>query len=1027
MSGPTVVANLPMNANVESIVRQAFPNLATLSPDGPGIVASMSGFLGIPSTGVEHAAREGRLYDRFQYTEAFRGKFDYLGQVILGLLYDTMDFLLGGDGLPMKIANTLKVTWDEISMVEGMLDREPEEASARVMLSTSERREGVLLRRGKAIELERGFVEATEEGAKHYVRQLRQIQKASLNTFSYDVLCTMLQVRSRDIHWRMNNWFSDVIDEQALNLYTNSFISWQKDSDGAARTVTLANEIQESRAKTTPSMMILPRGLENLLRGADNSDQLNYDKVGPVAESRRESDPMNITRFKGKRVRFTKKYDGLTRGALPIEPMCSDRIFGEFYVMAPLRPTHPFYQMHKLETNTLPPYTSAHRTIQVMDLRADRFGSIPLKDAVDNMQIFDGEGYVKGCNPKGKNLGKTMVAGKTTSTSPIEVLGRGGVHYVQVFGGMEQKFLSNNTFKLMVEQISDGIDKKTINPDNLTNLVFGDYNVTVWNFTALFNIGGAADEEYNPPKTTSGLKRGRELDTRITPTTPLVYATLGVSNEQPVQKISASTMGLGDMEKLNSDKMTILDPSVAKYYSGLVKTLDESKRLQVAQRTMGVLSSSDDAMITQELLTPLRETSQTSGLKEEQKIQKERLLEKLSQPFTGSLVDTPVKLSQTSSKTGLFTLAEVEEADHVEYLHPLTGEKLSRAEPFTMGTTRGLGYVLTVLGKTQNSSTTGALYKPDGKAYDETSAKFWLEVSNNPSLNEVERRLKWVSEIFTNNTDLYETAITLLRCPMHKKFFDFLINNNIFFPFVPVIARPWICVETCSVIIGTGGERLGAMYIKDPNVMKGSDVTSKMLQWHMTIYSKAMVHEPDLLSVFDDCALKSLKGGANLRWFPKEHIPLMKSKNWAIPKNNTRGSIFCLLGAYMEKENYPEVINFKSKRLRNPEREMINTPVDVFVETDQDEAFGVYLNSNPEDDNIFATWIEKQGNNLCFQGTQLLYHPIKQDFSCVIYSKNNHFGQNMYPGMMHDLRTMSKLLEDQHYHDPSKFTQFYSL
>jgi hypothetical protein len=990
-----------------------------LSPDGPGIVASMSGFLGIPSTGVEHAAREGRLYDRFQYTEAFRGKFDYLGQVILGLLYDTMDFLLGEDGLPMKIANNLKITWDEISMVEGMLDREPEESTARVMLSTSERREGVLLRRGKAIELERGFVEATEEGAKHYVRQLRQIQKASLNTFSYDVLCTMLQVRSRDIHWRMNNWFSDVIDEQALNLYTNHFISWQKDSDGAARTVTLANEIQESRAKTTPSMMILPRGLENLLRGADNSDQLNYDKVGPVAETRRGSDPMNITRFKGKRVHFTKKYDGLTRGALPIEPMCSDRIFGEFYVMAPLRPTHPFYQMHKLGTNTLPPYTSAHRTIQVMDLRADRFGSISLKDAVKNMQIFDGEGYVKGCNPKGTNLGKTMVQGKTTSTSPIEVLGRGGVHYVQMFGGMEQKFLSDNTFKLMIEQIDARADAKTT-ADKFSNLSIGDYDVTKDALLDLFKEGGGADKEYIPK--TSGLKRGRELDRTITPRTPLVYATLGVSNEQqPAQKISASTMGLGEMEKLNSDKMTILDPSVAKYYSGLVKTLDESKRLQVAQRTMGVLNSTDDAMITQELLTPLRETSQTSGLKEEQKLQKERLLEKLSQPFTGSLVDTPVKSSQTSSsKTGLFTLSEVEEADHVEYLHPLTGEKLSRAEPFTMGTTRGLGYVLTVLGKTQDSSTTGQLYKTN---HD----KFWLSVQDNPSFTEVERRVKWLQDTFGENTDKWEVGMMLLRMPMHKDFFHFLIDNNIFFPFTPIIARPWICVETCSVIIGTGGERLGAMYIKDPNVMKGSDVTSKMLQWHMTIYSKAMVHEPDLLSVFDDCALKSMKGGGNLRWFPKEHIPLMKSKNWAIPKNNTRGSIFCLLGAYIETEFYPEVINFHSKRLRNPEREMINTPVDVFVETEQDEAFGVYLKSNPEDDNIFQTWIEKQGNNLCFQGTQLLYHPIKQDFSCVIYSKNNHFGQNMYSGMMHDLRTMSKLLEDQHYHDPSKFTHFYSL
>ena len=50
--------------NAEAVVRSAYPNLAVISPDGPGIVASMSGFLGIPATGVEHSARDGRWIDR---------------------------------------------------------------------------------------------------------------------------------------------------------------------------------------------------------------------------------------------------------------------------------------------------------------------------------------------------------------------------------------------------------------------------------------------------------------------------------------------------------------------------------------------------------------------------------------------------------------------------------------------------------------------------------------------------------------------------------------------------------------------------------------------------------------------------------------------------------------------------------------------------------------------------------------------------------------------------------------------------
>lgn len=1016
--GPSLVSQIPNNT--EGLVRAAFPNLATLSPDGPGIVASMSGFLGIPATGVEHAAREGRLYDRFQYTEAFRGKFDYLGQVVLGLLFDHMEFLLSEqDGLPIRVANNLKITWDEISMIEGMLDREPEEASARVMLSTSERREGHLLRRGKAIELERGFVDATEEGAKQYVRQLRQIQKAALETFAYDVLCTMLQVRAQDVHWRMNHWFSDYIDEQALNLYTNNFILWQKESDGASRTVTLADEMQEMRSRTTSSMMILPRGIENLLRGADNSDQLNYDKVGPVAEQRRGMDATKMTSFKGKRVHFTKKYTGWKRGQVPIEPMCDTRIFGEFYVMPPLRPDHPLYNSPAYT------YTSSDRNIQIMNLKTDKFDTISLDLAVNNMAIFDKNGYVYNCAPGTPGIGKTMI-NRSTPESPFEVRGHGGLHYAQCFGAMDREFLSDDSYTLIFRQLIRSPTAST----TLQTLALKEYGASAEDVARAFVSTGSAETENqvssNPPPSTSGLKRGRDLNETITPNTPFVYATLGLSSLEQPQKFTASssTMGLGDMEKINSEKMTLLDPATAKYYAGLVKTLDEGRRLQVAQRTYGVLNSADDSMITQELLTPLRETLSTSGLKEEQKVQKERLLEKLSQPFTpmvatGSLDTTPKAVAQT--KTGLFTLSQVEQAESVQYLDPFTGEKLTRAEPFAMNTIRGLKSALSVMGR--DSVSTGTLTpKKDSPMYTVLDN---LEKSGNYS--DFERRLSIAYSELNGSNNLLSVVINLLMAPLSKKFFSFLVQNNIFLPFVPIIVRPWICVETCAVIIGTGGQRLGAMYIKDPNIMKGSDVVSKMLQWHLTVWSKALIHDPMLISVFDDVCLKSIKGGGTTDFVTPAQIDLMKRHNWEIPMNDRRGSLFCLMGAYIQNRTYPEVINFKTKRMSNPEREMLNSPPAVFIETDSDQLFGQYLRHSPMDDHIMQTWVKQQGNNLCFQGTQLLFHPVKQTYSCVIYSKNNHFGQNMYAGMMHDLRSMSKILEDQHYQDPLKYTQFYSL
>lgn len=986
--------------NGAAIVKQYFPDLTTISPDGAGVVASMSGFLGIPSTGLVHSARDERWVDRVQYSDAFRGKNDYMGQLLLGLFFDTNEPLLSKtDGLPVTLSNTLKKTWDVIKFAEGMLEQEPEEGTARTMLSSSETREGHLLRRGKSIRVEHGHLN-TPEGEEKLARQMVQVQKALHLTLSYDALVTMLQERARDVTWRMKHWFSGLMGEQVLYLYTNSFIGWQKYSDGAQKTLTLANEMHEMRNGTTPTMMYVPRGLENLLRGADNSDQLDYNKVGIVAEQRRDSDPSRITRFKNVRVHFTRKYTGFDVGQIPIEPMVDSRMFGEFYQMPPMRPTHPYY--HLPDNTQIPSYQTSNRDIQVVDFSSDKFGKITLREAVNQAMCFDKDGNVEGTvEPK-------IIPGRKYVESPFETLVSGGVRKIQVFGEMEERFLSNASLRLMIKQL-----EKT---DALTNELFTK--------NAMLALP-PGDEGVDPPVTQGlGNKRSREEDSVLG--APVVYATLttGALTVEPASKLSnraEQTLGLSEMEKHNNEKLASKDPAAAKYLATLTKSLDEPIKLAVAQRTYGILVSGNDSLIKEELLQPLHESlSNTGGLLEERKLQKENLITRLSQvsvtDTTRGLEAAPAssQRQQQQTMTGFFTLDQVNKASSVQYLDPATGATVSSQKPFALNSLLGVVNQQLVLHRGEQLNT-GSLYKENAE-----TLTFWKGViPTGKYMNSLGKRLA----DNVAKTEVDTVGRLLLTQRLNKNFFNFLMDNHIFFPFLVLVARPWICVQTCCVIIGTGGLALGASYIKDPDVMSGNDATSKMHEWHITIWNKALIHRPDLISVFDNVAMRSYRGGGSLKFINDSDLDKMADKQWRVPRNDKRGSLFSLICGYEENVQLPDVINFKTMR----SIKSLTKDAAPNVIAEPNKGLKRYTDRSSPDQNIMITWVPDQANALCFQGTQLLYNPYKGNFTCVICSNNNHFGPNMYSGMMHDLNTQSLILKDQGYNNPAFYTHWFSM
>jgi hypothetical protein len=1014
--------------NREAIVNEYFPNLATINPDGPGIVASLSGFLGIPYQGLEDAAREGRWIDRDQYPEAFKGKYLQLGQIILGLAYDTNEPLLSElDGLPVTQSQNLKVTWNEYRFAEGMFDREPEEGTARTMLTTTESFEKHLLRRSKAIHVEKGHF-YTPEGQQKMILQMQQLQKALHLTFTYDALMEMIHTRVRDVKWRMNQWYNTLVDEQTLYMYTNQFISWQKLSDGAKKTISEATDILEMRSTSRPSMMYAPRGIENLIKGAENSDQLNYDKVGVLAEQRRAMDASRMTTIAGLRLHFTRKYDGFKVGQAPIEPMVSERILGEFYQMPPMRPSHPYYQLENTKNNQIPGYQTSNRDIQVMDLSTDKFGKLSLKDALNNLQCFEpkdgnGDEFVEGCNPR-KIYSSPYVTGRNFVESPFETQTTQGVRRISVFGEMEERFLSKAAFGLMLQQL----EKKGLAAALAENsaLQYDDEPDYMKN----------TNKDRIVPLFTQGLgKRGQEEVSA----SPVVYATLttGSLATEPTGKQMIRTLGLTEMEAHNNEKLAFRDPAAAKYLATLTKSLDVTTKTAIAQRTFGLLVSGNEALIKEEVVLPLQESlGNTGGLAEERKLQKDTLIKRLAQAsemVTAGLQDQAVPTATQQTKTGFFTLDEVANASKVEYLDPATGKVVATQKPFNLDSPLGFVRQQLALNRAGVQSRTGNIVDVGTLTHRGEGDSFFFWEYLNQSIANSNDGKKYVNILVKRIFDFYYSGVdkalvfALLAQKVNKKFLHFLADNDIYFPFTVLIARPWICVQTYCVIIGTGGRALGATYIQNPDVGKGSDETSKILEFHVTLWNKAVVHHPGLITVWDDRALRSYMGGGSLRFISYPEYVTMKGKEWKIPQTDKRGSLFALLCGYDESKPLPDVINFRTKRLMkdsDPDK-MNDVPPLVCVE--DNKWFKDYIDHTPLDNHPMQTWVQQQTNALCFQATQLLFNPYEGKFSCVIYSNNNHFGPNMYAGMMRDLIDGNLILKDQGYNNPSQYTQWYSM
>jgi hypothetical protein len=1022
--------------NGSDIVAQYWPNYSTLNADGNQLenAAHLINYFGPPQGGLEQVARDSRMTDRYQLPRAYRNKSVYLKELILGLIIDTQNWAIQRpDGLPMTQIDSMLVKWDVWKFEEGYAERVPEEGTSRVMSSGYEQRQAGMLRRGKAIQVEHGFWK-TPEGQLHYKRQVLQIVTAVDNTLSMDVLCTYASVRQDHANWVLNNIYENSLDQEILRLQARKFAQWQKYSHGPEKTVSELKEILETRNNGRgPEMMIVPRGCEVLMRGATNSAKLDPQVVGgQLAEMRISQQPDSITTMNGLRVHYTRKFKNVMGGQIPHDPFTRDRMFGEYFQMRP----------HSLNLYRERGYKSSHRDIMIMDYDEDRFKKWTLKDVVNNMVDngeFDDDGYLKGHQPHDNPPSAAIPLTATWSTtarglrtgskivrSPFETMVKNGVQQAILFGEIPIDFLSQDVIIEMARQIAN---------KNLNTVLYDTIS-----YTRLLGgplpANGFGRVTFNLLHTTATAVAAAPLGTTPQKNEKYGYSGLvsfGYVVPSLTRSSTSSTSGapiVQDLDTIHNQNLSLLvDAATRASYAGLYTQLgDMATKQSLVLRTRDLLSQPQDIQM-EKLLNPLNILSNPPANTTKRELaslqEKARdLLTTYTPPVqsdlsvsTETMASTP--LDESVKRPAVFTQEDItkytNEGHRFEYLDLDTGAKTS---PYTLDSTN-----VRDLLKLSAAKPTYAAGLAEPNAQTDPNIPFegkqlTADQLERINLDDIDWRIK---DARKRAPPVLAVVLNLLLCPLKKQFFNFLVDNDILFPFTPVIVRPWVDMSTYSVLVGSGGEETGATYINNADCMLQDDATAKKHSAHFTFNSKAVIHNSSRVALEDDCAIKGYVGGGKAKKIlTVDHVNEISQNNWLIPANDNRGSVFVLLTPYQEDHYLPPVWHLSGKLDHSDP----NSAPDVYFEP---TTVSNLINTAAKPDSHPLDWLDTRFNRIVHQGTQLCYNPSKVDMSAVILGTDSHMGINVYDGMMRDLQSGSLLMKDCNYDNRQNYTNFFTL
>lgn len=373
--------------NLGAMTQEFYGPYGTMNASGRA-QSDYASLLALPEDprGIPDMTNANRWVSGFSYPFHFEGRSTVYGEYVIGLA-EKDDFYTSPEyGLPWVYAETMQIQWSVYLFDDALLDIEPEQSISRYQRSAWHGGSATLMRRGKMLRLESMFFH-TPTGQRHYVRQLQQLQNTIQNTANHDMLNTLMGTRSPYLEWfnRQN------VDGKPLKIiaqqFANQFACFQKSPQAVKNLFIRAKKIQRDRQADAPNVFIVGQLAAWFFRGG--ADKLSYEKSGPEANERLNTDPYSITTVEGIKVMYTKLVENWF-GELSLPLLSRNRVNGEFYKA----------QSHSIASYRTPEYVTAWRNILVHEMPGDSLGTIEFTDIVNKTLMYDDGGYVMGTHPE---------------------------------------------------------------------------------------------------------------------------------------------------------------------------------------------------------------------------------------------------------------------------------------------------------------------------------------------------------------------------------------------------------------------------------------------------------------------------------------------------------------------------------------------------------------------------------------------------------------------------------------------------
>jgi hypothetical protein len=152
-------------------------------------------FFGQPQSAGTHQPMDDVSSTTYIFPQAMVGKSEYLGQVFTRDLFlrATWPMLV----LPPQVTNDITIRWDEWDFSRGFMPVVPELGVGRILASVHRQGGDTLMRRGRALHYEHGFLN-TPEGKRHFVESLRAIADSVSETNNFGVINALYQSLERE-------------------------------------------------------------------------------------------------------------------------------------------------------------------------------------------------------------------------------------------------------------------------------------------------------------------------------------------------------------------------------------------------------------------------------------------------------------------------------------------------------------------------------------------------------------------------------------------------------------------------------------------------------------------------------------------------------------------------------------------------------------------------------------------------------------------------------------------------------------